>query len=974
MLCSMAILAQSKFNVNGSIIEKGTNEAIMSATIQLLTLPDSTFSAGTTTDVQGAFNFKNVQKGKYTVKISYIGFQTKYVELDLTAKKQKKVDLGYITMNSDAIMLKEAQVTAHASKVAVSGDSLIFNASAYRTPEGSVLEDLVKQLPGAKVDADGNVTINGKTVTKILIDGKEFFLDDKSIAMKNIPTEMIEKLKTYERKSDLARVTGIDDGEEETVLDLTVKKGMNNGWFGNLNLGAGTQHRYAERFMVNRFRDNSNITMFGNANNVADRGYGGGGGRWGGYGGGLRSNKELGASFATENDKLETGGSIRYRYNGNDNENVSSSENFAALTGRFNENSSKSLSSNGNWNAQMRVEWKPDTMTNIIFRPNFNYSRNRGSSNSSSASYDDDPNPITTDALSYNPAISSVLADTTSTPADDILNRLVGIVVNTNDNRSQSYSTNTNLGGELQFNRKFNNEGRNLTLRINGGYSEGKNKQLSAADIAYKSQSMSGRQNNRYYSTPSENHNIAARITYSEPIAEKTYLQFSYRIESNYSQNDRAAFVYESAAYNDLRQALLNNRYDIDAILSFMENETPYMQNLDDSLSQFSEYKNLNQNIELSFRKVTDFINLNVAIEMMPQHNVLKYKYMGTDYPESKRNVFNIAPRINFRYNFNKQTQLQFRYNARTSQPSMTNLLNIRDDSNPLFISEGNPDLKPSFSHNFSGNFNTYNADAQRGIWCYASFNATQNSISNKTTYDDNGVRTTKPMNINGNWNTYFGCGFNTGLGKEKAFNLGFDLGSGFSHNVGFYNNIAGAAGDNADIKSITKNLSCDGGIDFSYRTEAVSISLNSHLDYQHTDGNVNTSNTTDTYDFNYGGEFEWTTPWGMEIATDIGMRSRRGYSHEDANTDELLWNAQISQSFLQGKALTLSLSFSDILGQQSNLSRNISALMRSDSRSNAIYQYAMLRAIYRFSIFGGKNAMGTENERSGGWGGGRRW
>lgn len=265
LLCGGPIMAQSKYNISGSIIDKETNDAIISGTVQLINLPDSSFSAGVVTDTQGAFNFKNIAKGKYAIKVSYIGYQTKYVDLDLNTKKGKKVDMGYITMLTDAIMLKEAEVSAHASKVRVSGDSLIFNASAYRTPEGSVLEDLVKQLPGAKVDADGNVTINGKTVTKILIDGKEFFLDDKNVAMKNIPTDMIENLKSYDRKSDLARVTGIDDGEEETVLDLTVKKGMNNGWFGNVNLGAGTKHRYNERAMVNRFTDHTNFTVLGGA-------------------------------------------------------------------------------------------------------------------------------------------------------------------------------------------------------------------------------------------------------------------------------------------------------------------------------------------------------------------------------------------------------------------------------------------------------------------------------------------------------------------------------------------------------------------------------------------------------------------------------------------------------------------------------------------------------------------------------------
>jgi hypothetical protein len=196
LLICLNVSAQSTFNISGNIIEKETGEAVISATIQLLALPDSSFVEGTVTGEQGDFTFKSIKKGKYAVKVSYIGFITRYVDVDLNTQKSRNANIGYITMASDAILLKATEVTAHASKVAVSGDSLVYNASAYRVPEGSTLEALVKQLPGAKVDSEGNITINGKTVNKILVDGKEFFLNDKEVAMKNIPTEMIEKLKT----------------------------------------------------------------------------------------------------------------------------------------------------------------------------------------------------------------------------------------------------------------------------------------------------------------------------------------------------------------------------------------------------------------------------------------------------------------------------------------------------------------------------------------------------------------------------------------------------------------------------------------------------------------------------------------------------------------------------------------------------------------------------------------------------------
>ncbi|MCR4852471.1 MAG: outer membrane beta-barrel protein [Prevotella sp.] len=952
LLWNVSLMAQNAFEVSGTIVDKTTGEAIIGGSIKLLSLPDSAFVTGATTGAQGEFSLTDVKKGTYALKISYVGLATKCVPLDLTEQKKKKVDIGYITMAADAIQLQGVEVTTHVAKVAVSGDSLVYNAAAYRVPEGSTLEALVKQLPGAKVDKEGNITINGKTVSKILVDGKEFFLNDKEVAMKNIPTEMIDRLKTYDRKSDLSRVTGIDDGEEETVLDLTVKKGMKNGWYGNVNLGAGTRHRYAERFNVNRFNDDFQATLLGSANNVADMGFGGGGGRWGGWGmEGLRSSKEIGGNFATAKPKLETGGSVRYRYDGSDNENTSSTEYFNASLAKYSEDYSKNLTSNRRLTGNFRLEWKPDTMTNIIFRPDLTYQQNRGMGHSTSASYSANPN-------------------------DSIVSRLADILVNGNANRNQNYSTSVNLKGELQANRKLNNRGRNLTLRVVSSLGDGSSKQLSAANITYNNVGTD-QQNNRYYETPTKNYGLLGQLTYSEPVADRTYVQLGYTYDYSYSKNDRRAYIYDSDAYQTLQQSLEQKRYDIDAVLHFME-EMNYILNGTDSaanrLSQISEYRNYNQTINLSFRRVRENYNFSIGLDFLPQHTTLNYKYMGKEYPEVTRKVFNIAPRVNLRWNFDKQTNLHVRYNGRTRQPSMTNLLDIEDDSNPLVITKGNPGLKPSFSHTVFANFNSYKAEQQQGIYSWMWFNATRNSIDNKTTYDNQtGVRTTMPMNINGNWNGGGGVGFNTGLGKQKLFNIGIDLGGDYARRVGFYNNDT----DDTDTKSVTRSINLNSGLEFSYRKNQLNIMLNGRLDYANSKNNVNDMANMNTYDFSYGAEFEWTAPWGTSLSTDIGMSSRRGYSQSAMNTNELLWNAQVSHSFLRGRALTVMLQVNDILGQQTNISREISALMRTDSRNNAIYQYGMLRVVYRFNILGGKNNLKSKKERDewdGDWGGFGDW
>lgn len=961
VLCGLTTtFAQSKITVTGIVIDRGSNETVSYATVQALSLPDSTYVQGAATDLNGSFKIQNLKRGKYTLKVSFIGYQPKFIDFELTKDSEKETSLGYITLATDAVLLKEAEISANAAKVQMSGDSMIYNASAYRLAAGSKLEDLVKKLPGAQIDDDGNITINGKTLSKILVDGKEFFLNDMNMALKNIPTEMIEKVKAYDRKSDLARVTGIDDGEEETVLDLSVKKEMKQGWVGEADLSLGTESRYSEKLNVNRFTDKFQLSVIGSANNVGDRGFGGGGGRggWGGNSNGLRASKEIGVNFSTFSDKLETGGSLRYRYNGTDVLQESSTQSFVTSTGAFTSSNNRSFSSNSSVDFNFRMEWKPDTMTNIIFRPNASYSRNRGYASSTSATFNDDPDEYSDDPLSNL----------------DMLKAIDSLVVNTNASRSQTYSNSRSVGGTLQLNRKLNSDGRNITLRLNGEVGGSDSKQLSASQVEYVSSGDTDDTNNRYYTTPGRSHSYSIQGTYSEPIAKRTYLQFSYKYDYSYTKNDRQAFTYDEAAYEELRTSLQNYRYDISSIIDYLQtmsqNNSIYDKLADSDLSQYSEYKNYNHTISLMYRMVRDNYNFNVGVDALPQRTKLDYKYMSVD-TAIVRNVFNFTPTLDFRYKFSKTSQLRFRYRGSTSQPSMTNLLDITDDSDPLNITKGNPGLKPSFTSTFRLFYNTYNPDRQQGIFTHLNFSTTRNSVANRTSYDSStGVTTTRPENINGNWNANAFFGFNSALDKNKKFTINSFTNGSFNNQVSYLDPT-----QYDEEKSKTKRLNLGQRLELGYRNDWIEFSLNGNINYSHSRNNVISDNNLDTYDFSYGSELSLTLPWGTEITTDISQNSRRGYSQSSMNTDELVWNAQIAHSFLKGNALTLSLEMNDILGNKSTISRIISAMSSSDTRYNSIHQYAMLHVIYKINIFGGKNAMGTSDAQNfgpGGPGGGR--
>lgn len=929
LTATLSTYAQNKIvTVSGRVIEAGTKEPVELAAVQLLSLPDSAQVAGMTTSTQGYFSLSKQKPGKYLLKVSFIGYVTKIIPVQLTANVPAK-KMGNIELATDAVMLQEAVVVAEAPQVTVVEDTLMYNSSAYRTPEGAMLEELVKKLPGAEIDDDGNVKINGKDLKKIMVDGKEFFGGDVKTGLKNLPVDMVDKLKTYDKKSDLARVTGIDDGEEETVLDLTVKKGMNQGWFGNADLGAGTKDRYTGRMMLNRFVDKNQFSIIGSANNVNDQGFSGGGGgpRWRSNNG-LNATKMLGANFATQTNKLELGGSVRYNFQDADISSINSSERFLQNGNSYSNSNNKNRNKGTNLNADFRMEWKPDTLTNIIFRPNFSYGRTNNASRSESGTFNEDPfnlivNP--NDYLNFDNLSDDPLKD-----------------IRVNATNSASLSKGKSLSGNatLQVNRKLNNRGRNLTFRGVFGYGDNDNDQYTQSETRYYQllNHLGGDSilyRNQYITTPTRNYNYTAQVTYSEPIAKATFLQFSYQFQYKYSKSDKTTF--DLLDYPDWAiGGALPSGYESHAV---------------DSLSKNAEYRYYNHDASVGLRFIRPKYQLNVGMSFQPQNSTLSYK-KGDYMIDTTRTVFNFAPNMDLRFRFSKVSQLRFTYRGRSNQPTMENLLPITDNSNPLNIRMGNPGLKPSFAHTMRLFYNTYNAEKQRGIMTHFSFTATQNSISNSTRYnEETGGLITRPENINGNWNAFGMFGFNTAL-KNKKYTINTFTNVNYQNNVAFLYNQDTKNNDRNTSTGLTLGERVTG----SYRNDWFEFSLNGSINYTAERNKLRPENNQEPYTYSYGASTNITMPWKMTLATNIANQSRRGYRDSSMNRDELIWNAQLAQSLLKGAA-TVSFEVYDILRQQSNISRSLSADMRSVSEYNGINSYCMVHFIYRLNIFGSKAA-----------------
>ena len=930
MTVSLAVLSvHAQRMVSGKVIEQDTQDAVIQATASILSGEKVVSNGVTNTD--GAFRVKAPSDGTFTLKITYVGFKT-YTK-KFTIKDGKDFNAGTISLSPDAIMLKGATVTARASKVTLKADTFVYNAAAFRTPEGSVVEELVKRLPGAEVSDDGTIKINGKEVKKILVDGKEFMTGDTKTAIKNLPTNIIDRIKAYDKQSDLARVSGIEDGEEETVLDFGIKQGMNKGVMANADLAIGTKNRYSGRIFGGIMNSSTEVFLMTNANNTNDMGFpgGGGGGRWGGRQG-LTATKMTGLNLNYEGTKLKLDGSIRWNHsNGDALSKVSRQTIYSETMSQYSNSLTRNFTRSNAWNAQMRLEWTPDSMTNIMFRPSFRINLNDGDNNSLEASFTDDPYKYV------------------KSPLDEMQTLISnGLVQNDRNQISVSYSDSKNLNGMLQFNRRLNNSGRNITLQLNGGWSDGDSKSISNSLIQYYNTGVIvGDTINRYTITPTKNWNYSARLTYSEPILPRTYLQFSYQYQYRYTKSDRGTYDFSDLMADG---SWMGGYRSWDSYLHQfgVTNIDPYK---DNDLSRFSEYHNYIHTAEVMLRIVRSAYTFNVGVQMVPQKSHFIQDYKGV-HADTTRTVTNFAPTMDFRWKRSQQSQLRFTYRANTSQPSMSDLLDITDDSDPLNIQKGNPGLKPSFTQNFRLNYNDYIQKYQRAIMTFVNFSTTANSISNKTTYNsETGGRITKPENINGNWNGMVGFMFNTALDSAAFFNVNTFTNLNYAHNVGYV-----SVDMNSDSqKSVTTTLGVMERLAASYRNDWLEFELSGSVNYNHSRSELQKNNNLDTWMFTYGGMIGLTAPWGTSLTTNMNMQSRRGYNDASMNTNELIWNAQLSQSFLKGNALTISLQLYDILQQQSNISRSITASMRTDTEYNAINSYGMVHVIYRLNLFGGK-------------------
>ena len=975
LLVSMLAYAQNSVSVTLKLADGKTGDPVGFATVSLTVKGEKKASKYVLSNSEGEAVITKVKKNTYILKAELMGYKAYQQEIVV----DEDLDLGTVRMREDVEVLDAASVSAVGNPIIVKKDTIEYNASSFKTSDNDMLEDLLKKLPGVEVSSDGTVTANGETISKITIDGKTFFLDDPQLATKNIPANIVEKVKVVERKSEQARFTGIDDGQEETIIDLSIYKGMMNGWFGNVMAGGGHDvpdkgyytaentfmedgWRYQGAGILGNFREKSQLSIIVNANNTNNRGFNdlagsmmrgmmGGGGGMGRMSGGMPGGAGMfGSSNGITNswmggvngawdlldDAMELSGN--YLYNGSSNY---VEENSSKVT--FMENGSRLLNDDNGYSTTgsqghrfgVRLDHEFTKNSSLLFEPQFNFGYGSFSEHSD---------------FSTRTAMDS---DTTFTNS--------GFTDNTGENRNWTAS------GRLLYRQRLGKAGRTFSAQVNYNFSNnemsGLNQSLTRTDMnaddVFENEIV-----NQRYDQLSKGASLSGRMVYTEPLTKNLFLEANY--EYAWNRNVSGKDTYNSG--NSLA----------DAGTTFLTYD-PEGESYDPTYSSSIINRYINQRAGVSFTWQTDKLNAQLGAQVNPTdtHNETN----GESY-DSK--VVNWSPTARVRYMVNDNTHLMMFYDGRSAQPSTSQLMPVPDNTDPLNVSLGNPYLESYFNHNLRAMFRYTNMRTFTSVNAHLSGGIVQDAITNAQWYDKSGAQYSIPVNGPGTGSANAMVMVNSPLGKSNfsimsntnaRYNQSTSyIGTG-SLDSGRYYDAENAEFDydqfnldypdlgNTDAFTVNKirTMNISQMLRLTYRNDFVELIAGGRTNVSKSWYTLESANANTTWNNNVSFEMNWTLPFGMNLIGDLNYNWYRGYVTEQ--NPEFILNAEITQLVFNKKA-TIALRAYDILNQAKNLMVTDASNYHQEVRNNTLGRYIVVSFTYRF---------GTFNGRRGGSGGGPR-
>ena len=901
---------EKAYHLTGSVREQGERpypDPLPDVNIQLYSLPDTSFIEGTVSDKKGVFRLYPMNPGNYLIRASFLGYETLEKKVNIPAYR-KEVYGGALMMKPSSIVLDETVIKAELQKMKMSGDTLVYNTGAFKTSEGAVLQDLVRQLPGLELDEkSGKMNFHGKEITQILLNGKEFFADSK-VALNNMPVDALKEVKVYEQQSDKEQMTGVSDGKKKTVMDVKTKKDLTDGLMGDVSALKGSGDMYGAKMSLNKFVGKWRMSLYGDLGKLP---------RYGNFISDMADNpaqmKDIGFSLGTEIKKLNLNVSASYNNNNKSaDESRSQSEEYLPNGSQYAYNNGLSTGRNSSFWENIYMTGSLSDRTEINFRHNINHSRLNSVSENISATFSTNP-------LDY---VSEPWRDDAMIPPEFRINKNTG--------NSQNKTNNLMIGNNLLITHKLNDIGRKLSIELRNDYSNQASGNYQQSSITYYQLKNdlgadSVLYRNQYRESPARNLLLAGEVSYTEPIG-KQMLQVYYRHEYQRQSNNAVTYnLDEDALWGSLPFGYEAGR--VDSLSDYTRNDL--------HSNEFGLRTTLN------WRKV----RLNIRFGLSPQKSTTKSN-RGKVKIDTTITVLNIVPELHFDYDLGNNHNMSVYYSGYTRQPSIYDLLSVPDYTNPLNITMGNPGLKPAFGQSISVNYRGGNMEKQEMLYCGLRYNNTINDISRKRTYDEkSGVYTSRPENINGNWGIGGNIYYTNKLFKKIFARLATN--ANYNRRVS-YVQIMGEANENDRNTSQMLYLMQD--VEFAYKLEEHEFKINGAITYQQADNSYTNNSDYRTYDFYYGAECRLKLPLNLNLYTVVRSMNRRGYKDEASNTTQWLWNSELTYSFLKGKRGLLKFQVVDILQQRDFVNRWMNDTGQGETWTWGLGRYAMATFTYRFN------------------------